>query len=152
MNTLAGLGPLGVDPDARLPSAGAGQSLARTSIPVGYEADFPPGKFVMVEAAGRDIGVIRLKTGEFRAVRNRCPHKAAPICRGIVGGTWPPSGPGNLSFDRDGEILVCPWHGWEYDLGTGEALFQTSSTRLLMYPVTVENGQVYITVATRRDP
>ena len=124
---------------------------AKAAIPVGNETDFPVGKFVLLDVAGRDVGVIRLSTGEMRAVRNRCPHKGAPICRGIVGGTWPPSGPENLQFDRAGEILVCPWHGWEYDLQTGEELFQTSPTRLLMYPVTVENGQVYVSIAQRRE-
>jgi hypothetical protein len=40
----------------------------------------------------------------------------------------------------------------EYDLGTGQALFQTSNTRLPMYPVTVENKEVHVTVANRREP
>ena len=84
--------------------------------------------------------------GEFRAVRNACPHKGAPICRGIIGGTWPPSEPGELSYDRDGEVLVCPWHGYEYDLRTGTEMFQKTPTRLRLFPVTVRDGEVFVTV------
>ena len=81
-----------------------------------------------------------------RAVRNWCPHKGAPICRGIVGGTWPPSTHDALQYDREGEVLVCPWHGFEYDLHTGKEMFGTGLTRLRMYPVTVEGDQVFVTV------
>lgn len=119
-------------------------------IAVGAEASFPVGRFVMVDVAGRDVGVVRLASGEMRAVRNRCPHKGAPICRGIVGGTWPPAGPEELAFDRDGEVLVCPWHGWEYDLNTGNEMFQPRPTRLLMYPVSVRDGQVFVTIRSSR--
>jgi nitrite reductase/ring-hydroxylating ferredoxin subunit len=100
----------------------------------------------MVDAGGEQIGVVQLQNGELRAVRNWCPHKGAPICRGIVGGTWPPSGPGELAYGREGEVLVCPWHGFEYDLKTGKEMFETGVTRLRMYPVSVQDGQVYVTI------
>ena len=120
--------------------------LERQAFAVGAADSFPAGVFVMVAVPGRDIGVVKLASGELRAVRNQCPHKGAPICRGIVGGTWPPSAPGRLEFGRDGEVLVCPWHGYEYDLNTGEEMFQTGSTRLKMYDVSVRDGQVFVTV------
>ncbi len=44
----------------------------------------------------------------------------------------------------DTDILACPWHGWEFDLMTGKAL--ADKRRLRMYPVTVENGAIYIEV------
>jgi len=118
----------------------------RQTIGVGTTASFPVGHFVIMKVAGREIGVVRLASGEMRAVRNRCPHKGAPICRGIVGGTWPPSAPDELKFDRAGEVLVCPWHGWEYDLTTGEEMFQPRPSRLLTYPVTVRDGEVFVTI------
>ena len=113
---------------------------------VGALTDFPPGKFVIMDVAGQDLGVIRLASGEMRAVKNWCPHKGAPICRGLVGGTWPPATQEALAYDRDGEVLVCPWHGFEYDLNTGKEMFGTGITRLRMYPVTVENDRVFVTV------
>ena len=113
---------------------------------VGRVDDFPPGRFVIVQAGRWELGNTRLADGEFRAVRNACPHTGAPICRGIIGGTWPPSEPGELSYDRDGEVLVCPWHGYEYDLRTGTEMFQKTPTRLRLFPVTVRHGEVFVTV------
>ncbi len=118
----------------------------KQQVGVGSDADFVAGKFVMVDIPGHDIGVIRLAGGELRAVRNWCPHKGAKICGGIVGGTWPPTTPGELQFAHAGEVLVCPWHGFEYDLNTGKEMFGTGMTRLRMYPVTVADGQVFVTV------
>ncbi len=118
----------------------------KQEVAVGAEADFPEGRFVILQLGTRNIGVVRLQTGAMRAVRNWCPHKGAPICRGIVGGTWPPSAPGALEYGREGEVLVCPWHGFEYDLNTGEELFQPGRPALRLYPVAVRDGQVYITV------
>jgi len=142
---MSGINDVTPSPLRKGPDEG-GPSRQRQTIPVGPPDRFPAGQFVMLEIAGRDIGIIQLATGELRAIRNRCPHKGAPICRGIVGGTWPPGTPETLRYDRDGEVLICPWHGWEYDLQTGQELFQPRPTRLLMYPVTIENGQVCITI------
>lgn len=115
-------------------------------VAVGRVDDFTPGHFVIVQAGRWELGITRLADGELRAVRNACPHKGAPICRGIIGGTWPPSEPGELSYDRDGEVLVCPWHGYEYDLRTGTEMFQKTPTRLRLFPVTVRDGEVFVTV------
>ena len=118
----------------------------RTEVAAGPEDRFTEGQFVIIDAGRHSIGIIRLRGGELKAVRNWCPHKGAPICRGIVGGTWPPSAPGELHFDRDGEVLVCPWHGFEYDLGDGSELYRAVPTRLCFFPVTVRDGTVYVTV------
>jgi nitrite reductase/ring-hydroxylating ferredoxin subunit len=112
----------------------------------GAETDFPEGKFVILQLNGAEVGVIRLAGGEWRAVRNACPHKGAPICRGIVGGTWPPVAPGALDYDREGEVLVCPWHGFEYDLKTGAEMFRRAPTKLRLHPVELRGGQVFVTV------
>ena len=116
------------------------------SIPAGPAASFTPGKFVIIEAGRHSIGVVRLADGQFKAMRNRCPHKGAPICRGIVGGTWAPSAPSELHYERDGEVLVCPWHGFQYDLHSGTELYQNDPTRLHMFPVEVRDGTVYVNV------
>lgn len=106
--------------------------------------DFIEGKFVIREMENRSIGVVRLKDGQFRAVLNWCPHKGAPVCRGIVGGTWLPSEPGELVYDREGEVLACPWHGFEYDVLTGRELIREKPTHLRFYETEVEDGQVYV--------
>ena len=115
-------------------------------ISAGSASDFETGRFRIVHAGTREIGVLRMADGSFRAVRNRCPHKAAEICKGIVGGTWPPSAPGELKFSHEGQILICPWHGFEYDLDTGEELFRPGAPRLRLYPAEVIDGEVWITL------
>lgn len=113
-------------------------------VAVGRLEDFPTGKFKIVNAGDVEIGIVRLATGALHAVRNRCPHKGAPICKGILGGTWPPSPVGELAFERDGEVLVCPWHGYEFDLDTGLELYQERPTRLRKYQIAVEDGHVVV--------
>lgn len=111
---------------------------------VGKVDEFPVGKFKIINLEGTEVGILRLKSGEIHAVRNMCPHKTAPVCRGFLGGTWPPSGPGELRFEREGEIIVCPRHGWEFDVRTGAELYQDVPSRLRKYDVTVSGGEVLV--------
>ena len=97
----------------------------------------------MVEIEGRSIGVFNVR-GHYIAVLNLCPHEFAPVCLGRLGGTTLPSAPGEWVWGREGEILACPWHGWEFDLLTGACL--TDKRRLRMYEVTVEDDQIIIMV------
>jgi nitrite reductase/ring-hydroxylating ferredoxin subunit len=113
-------------------------------IPLARADDFHPGSCRFFTIENREIGVYVLPDGEFRAVLNVCPHKGAPVCRGPLGGTWPPSTPGTLAFAHDDEILMCPWHGREYDLRTGREIYQASPTRLRMYPIEVDDGTVVV--------
>lgn len=107
------------------------------------------GRFTMITAGTRHIGVTRLRNGEVRAIRDRCPHKAASICKGILAGTWLPSKPGELTYEREGEIVACPWHGYEYDLVTGAELFWPGAPGLRLYPTEEVDGRVYVIVPER---
>lgn len=97
----------------------------------------------LVELGSRSIGIYN--TGErIYAVLNVCPHQLAPVCLGTVSGTLLPSEPGTLEYGLENRVLRCPWHGWEFDLATGELLFQSDRRRLLTFPVTVTGGTVYV--------
>lgn len=113
---------------------------------MGHSSTFVPGVMHVIQLAGRDIGVIRLRNGEMRAVLNRCPHKGAPICRGIVGGLWESSGPGELSFSETNDVLVCPWHGFEFALTTGKEVYWHKPSRLRFYDVDETDGEVTVTL------
>lgn len=103
-----------------------------------------PGARKLVAVDGRSIGIYNVR-GEYVAVLNVCPHELAPVCMGRVTGTTLPSKPGEpLKWGREGEILACPWHGWEFDLTTGRAL--ADKRRLRLYPVTVKDGEIWIEV------
>jgi nitrite reductase (NADH) small subunit len=111
---------------------------------VAQASEIPPGGCKIVEVKGRSIGVFNVH-GSFVAVLNVCPHELAPVCLGAVRGTALASMPGEYRWGREGEILACPWHGWEFDLRTGQALADTRK-RLRLYPVVVRADTVYILV------
>ena len=96
--------------------------------------------------AGREIGLFDVG-GELRAVLNVCPHAGAPICLGRVRGTTLPSAPGEFRWGREGEILACPWHGWEFSLLTGETTVDRRRLRLL--PVEVVGERIAVRVPAR---
>ena len=100
-------------------------------------SELGPGERRIVEVEGRSIGVFNV-AGRFYALRNACPHQGAPLCRGSLQGTAAPSRPGEYVWERDGEVLRCPWHGWEFDVTTGRSLFNPHRTRVRSYDVTVD--------------
>lgn len=106
---------------------------------VGTVAEIGPGQRKIVEVDGISIGVFNV-AGTFYALRNRCPHQAAPLCQGSLKGTTLPSAPGEYLWARDGEILRCPWHGWEFDVTNGRSIFNPHRVRVRAYEVTVETG------------
>lgn len=105
---------------------------------VGRAGALAPGERRIVEADGRSIGIFNVG-GTFYALRNSCPHQAAPLCLGSIKGMAMPSKPGEYFWTREGEILRCPWHGWEFDITTGCSIFNPHRTRVKAYEVTIEN-------------
>jgi nitrite reductase (NADH) small subunit len=88
---------------------------------------------------GRSIGIFNV-AGAFYALRNSCPHKAAPLCRGQLTGLIRGPAPYQYVVERQGEILRCPWHGWEFDVTNGQGVFNPHRVRVKCYDVTVESG------------
>jgi len=120
------------------------KSRQKETVLVAAVTDLPPGERKIVEVGGRSVGVFNVN-GEFKAVLNLCPHELAPICKGRVDGTTLPSSVSEFRWGREGEILFCPWHGWEFDLISGPCLTDPRK-RLHFFPVSVEDGQIYVTV------
>ena len=104
---------------------------------IGSAAEIVPGGRKIVEGEGISIGVFNVR-GTFYALRNRCPHQGAPLCLGSVKGTTLPSAPGEYLWGREGDILRCPWHGWEFDILTGRSVFNPHRVRVKVYEVRVE--------------
>lgn len=125
---------------------------------VGAVTDLPPGKRLIVTLEGRSIGVFNVG-GTYYALKNSCPHQGAPLCAGKVTGMTLPAPPGEYQYGREGEIVRCPWHGWEFDLTNGKSIFNPHRYRVKAYrveiedmedpqietyPVTVETGRVIV--------
>ena len=99
------------------------------------------GESRIVEARDKSIGVFNTGS-QIVAVLNLCPHEFAPVCRGVLGGTTLPSKPGEFIWGRENEILRCPWHGWEFDLHSGQCL--TGRSKLRRYPVVIRDEAIYV--------
>jgi len=105
--------------------------------PICRAAELPPGGRKIVTVANKSIGVFNIK-GKFFALRNICPHQFAPLCEGTITGTTLPSAPGQYRYAREGEIIRCPWHGWEFDITTGKSIFNPHKVKARSYEVSVE--------------
>ena len=97
-----------------------------------------PGQRKIVEIEGRSIGVFNVE-GRYYAIRNQCPHAGAKLCEGVLSGLVTSGAPGDYTYLRNGEILRCPWHGWEFDLTTGRSWFDPARTRVRSYEATVRS-------------
>ncbi|MCY3833695.1 MAG: Rieske (2Fe-2S) protein [Chloroflexi bacterium] len=118
---------------------------------VGKADEIPAGgRKIIVPFRGRaGIGIFNVK-GKFYALRNICPHKRGPLCTGEVGGRSraqaPPSVTGGfVGFEREGEILRCPWHAWLFDIATGKCLVDPN-LRVKTYPIIVDGDDLIVDV------
>ena len=80
--------------------------------------EVPPGGRKRVTVGGRDIVLFNVG-GEFFALADRCPHQGGRLSEGLLVGLVEAPEPGRYAWSRPGEIVRCPWHGWEFDLRTG---------------------------------
>lgn len=102
-------------------------------------SELPPGSRKRVEAEGRQIAVFNVR-GEYFAINDRCPHEGGSLCTGKLSGLVVAKEPGTYEWTRDGEIIRCPWHGWEFDLRTGRSQCDPKTMRVRLYDVHVEHG------------
>jgi 3-phenylpropionate/trans-cinnamate dioxygenase ferredoxin subunit len=115
----------------------------RRRVPVCRADELSAGESRLATVEGVEVGVFNLGD-RLVAYRNHCPHQGAPVCRGRVGGTTLPSAPGEYVFGRHGRVLHCPWHGWQFDLESGDALGH--GTRLAPVQVAVEDGTIVVSL------
>jgi nitrite reductase/ring-hydroxylating ferredoxin subunit len=106
---------------------------------IGRADAFPdPGRKV-VEIDGVAVGVF-CRDGKFTAYENVCPHMGGPVCRGkiiarvqeLIADDKTSLG---FAFSKDQTNIVCPWHGYEFDIGTGR---HQGNQRLRLLPVKIE--------------
>ena len=96
--------------------------VARTS-------DIPPGGNKVFGVEGRDIVIFHVN-GEFFALLNRCPHEGAPLEKAACVARLTSPEPGVYQRSRVGELLRCPWHGWEFDMRNGQSWFDPKRVKV----------------------
>ncbi|MDQ2936298.1 MAG: Rieske 2Fe-2S domain-containing protein [Acidobacteriota bacterium] len=109
-------------------SDGASEIRNHQTISVGRVEDLPIGSRKTVELPeGRELALFNVK-GEFYATENFCPHKGAPLAEGML----------------CEHVIECDWHGWQFDVRTGECL--TVREKIETYKVVVEEGLVKVLI------
>jgi nitrite reductase/ring-hydroxylating ferredoxin subunit len=97
-------------------------------IKVASVSELAPGSAKAIELKGKTIALFNVK-GTIYATDNTCLHQGGPL------------GDGELM----GELIICPWHQWEYNVRTGE-MVGDSSVKLATYPVQVEGDDIKVAV------
>ena len=88
--------------------------------------DVPPGTARIVRAGERELALFNVD-GKFYATQNECLHLKGPL------------GDGEL----EGPVVTCPWHGYQYDVRTGENEFDRA-LQLGTFEVVVEDAEVKV--------
>lgn len=90
---------------------------------LGTTEEFSAAGRKLVRVGDRDVTVFAFDGGWY-AYENKCPHAGGPVCQGrimprVEADIAPDGTVGELRFSEDDFHVVCPWHGWEFDLRTG---------------------------------
>jgi nitrite reductase/ring-hydroxylating ferredoxin subunit len=118
-------------------------------VDVGPASDFNEGVRKNVRIDDREVTVLSVD-GDYFAIENKCLHMGGPVGEGIVIGKV------EAILDEDKRLLgerfsetekhiVCPWHGYEYDLSTGQ-FCGDRSRKLRTYQAFEREGHVYVVV------
>jgi nitrite reductase/ring-hydroxylating ferredoxin subunit len=118
-----------------------------TEVPVGKAASFEDGSRRIVFHGDIEIGVFRWD-GKFYAYENLCVHQGGPACEGVLMHQVEDVLASDRTFVRqkfsDTDVhFVCPWHGYEYDLTTGECVGDRR-LKLRSYAVVERSGEVFV--------
>ena len=100
------------------------------------------GSRVIAEVEGQEIAVFQHQ-GEYYALANFCIHQAGPLCEGALSGSISTDEDGwDWVYDDEERYIVCPWHGWMFDIETGRSP-KDERYAVPTYDAEVEDGTVY---------
>jgi nitrite reductase/ring-hydroxylating ferredoxin subunit len=97
-------------------------------VKVAKASEMRPGEARTVECGARTIALCNAD-GRFHALDNTCVHRGGPLGEGFL----------------DGTTLTCPWHGWQYDVTTGQVTMNPAA-KVAVYATKVEGDDVLIEV------
>ena len=95
---------------------------------VAKASEIPPGTGKVIETGGKTFALFNCE-GTFYAIDNTCKHRGGPLGEGSLAGT----------------TVTCPWHGWEYDVSTGECQMD-SSIKVQKFDVKVDGDDIFVSV------
>jgi nitrite reductase (NADH) small subunit len=95
------------------------------AVRVASRSEIPAGSIKEFNVSGKAIAIANLG-GKFHAISNACLHKGGPLGRGTL----------------EGEVVTCPWHGWQFDVINGKAV-QSPAMAVACYLVEVRGEEVF---------
>ena len=117
--------------------------MTDTWVEVGTLAELREHGRLVARVGGREVGVVwDAASGTAHGVRNRCPHSGARHSAWAACVTREAGTPGAYMLAGT-RVLRCPWHGWEFDLGTGACL-DDDALRAAVYPVEIAGDIVRV--------
>lgn len=108
---------------------------------VAEAGEIPEGGRKILDLDGISVGVFHVN-GAYYALLNWCPHQGARLCEGKLWSSLEASVPGEYQTTRRNEIIACIYHGWEFDLRTGQSRCEPERLRVRAYDVRVEAGSL----------
>jgi nitrite reductase/ring-hydroxylating ferredoxin subunit len=114
---------------------------------IGRTSDFKNGDRRIVFLGSTEIGVFK-DNDKFFAYSNRCVHQGGPACEGLIIAKveekiLPDKTSRGLYFSDTEMHFVCPWHGYEYDLRTGECV-ANRQLKLRRYEIVQKGDDLYV--------
>jgi nitrite reductase/ring-hydroxylating ferredoxin subunit len=91
-------------------------------------AELPDGAIKVVDMGDCPL-VVRNVRGTLHAIENVCPHRGGPVGEG----------------DIDGDTITCPWHGWSFDINTGQGTLNPAAM-IRKFPCRIEGGDVTVEI------
>jgi nitrite reductase/ring-hydroxylating ferredoxin subunit len=88
--------------------------------------EIPSGTIKEFQVEGKAVAVANVD-GKFYAISNTCLHRGGPLGQGPL----------------QGNIVTCPWHGWEYDVTTAK-ISQNPAVGVDCYPVEIRGDEIYV--------
>ena len=78
-------------------------------VKVAKKSEIPSDTGKCVEVKGREIALFKIADKVY-AIHHICAHQGGPLAEGGL----------------EEKVVTCPWHGWQYDVTTGECTFNPS--------------------------
>lgn len=91
--------------------------------------EIPAGSMKQIEVNGKSLALFNL-AGNYYAIGNECTHRGGPLAEGHV----------------DGESVICPWHGAQFNIKTGAVEGAPASKPVTKYNVRVQGAEIEIEV------
>ena len=92
------------------------------------KSEIPADMWKYVEAGGKEIALFRVGN-KVCAIEHVCPHQGGPLAEGGL----------------EGSVVTCPWHGWQFDVTTGECTFNPS-IKQMTFNVKEEGDDILVEV------